>query len=494
MARLGKTALKVGQMGLYGGAFLGAYLYAAFPNVRQEWQQTFFAYTRLCRISARALSMAVDYSFGVTPEKHEKHAKKLLTVLQQNGGCYVKFGQVIGQLDLLVPDEYCDAMKPLLQDARVSPWTEVERTLEEDLKKPWGSLFAEIEKEPIASASLAQVHRAKLATGETVAVKVQHRWIREQYPGDLRILEFLAKTGKKLFPEFDYLWLIDDLKKSMVMELNFSEEATNADECKRMFKGNPNLSVPGVFWGLSSERVLTMEFEVGTCITDTAKLKAQGINLREVAEILARTFSEMVFVHGFVHCDPHPGNILVRPVNTWMGVRPVVVLLDHGLYRRLPESVKRSYSNMWRALLTRDETGMKHSAAELGVTSLYPLLAGMMVGRTWEDIMSDTGDFERLRNPRSSSKDRIVIRNHARKWQKEINQILGRMHNEVVLLFKTFEWLRAIDAKLGAPLNTVRVVADYSTRGRGVLERWWLLVKFWLVSWVYFFKGNTAVD
>jgi len=487
--RFSKSTTRLGQISLYGGAFLAAYVYTAFPKMREDWQQRASAYVRFSRITARAIAMAADYSLGIDSEKHQKHAKKLLAVLQKNGGCYVKFGQILGQLDLLVPDEYCEAMKPTLQDARMSPWTDVAQTIEDDLKKPVAELFAEIDKTPIASASLAQVHKAKLQTGEIVAVKVQHRWIREQYPGDLRVLEFLAKTGKALFPDFDYLWLIDDLKRSMVMELNFNQEAENAEQCKRMFRGNSHIAVPSVYWGLSSERVLTMSFEEGLSIAETEALKKQGIHLAEVAEILARALSEMVFIHGFVHCDPHPGNILVRPIPTWLGIRPQIVLLDHGLYRQLPEGMKRSYTDMWRSLLTRDEEGMKHNAAALGVTSLYPLLAGMMVGRTWDDIMSDTGDFQRLRNPRSNAEDRTIIRNHARHWQKEINQILGRLHNEVVLLFKTFEWLRAIDAKLDSPLNTVRVVADYCTRGSGTWQRWWLLLKFWFVNVIFRVHG-----
>jgi len=483
MKKLLKITTFTGALGLGG-------VYYNFSELRENPQELLVAAQRLGRISFTAGKIAFNSIGGVDHQKHVENSEMLREALKKNGGSYIKLGQVIGNLDLLVPQEYVDTMKPLMNDAPRAKFEDVKRIVEEDLKQPIHKVFAEFDEEPIASASLAQVHRAKLNNGEVVAVKVQHRWIREQYPGDVRILEVLAKTGKKLFKDFDYMWIIDDLKRSAEHELDFIREGNNAQKCSEIFKKNPYVKVPEIYWGLCSDRVLTMEFMEGVIISKVEQIKETGIDLSDLTQLLSKAFNEMIFVSGFVHCDPHPGNILVRPLKTWKGVKPQIVLLDHGLYRDLSEGVKQSYNGMWRSIILQDEEGMKHYAAELGVTTLYPLLAGMMAGRPWEDIMKPESGLERLRNARAYKAQKEELIQHAQEWHKEINQVLGRMHNELVLLFKTFEWLRAIDAELGNPVNTMQIIADYCTRDQvSYTTRYWARLKLWVLSvWISFLE------
>ncbi|CAG9313953.1 unnamed protein product [Blepharisma stoltei] len=480
-----RRALKVAAFGTLIG---GAGLYYSFPLLRDDWKHLLYAGIRIFRITKTASVIAVNYIGGITPEKHRENAARLYKTLLSNGGCYVKFGQAIAQLDLLVPQEYADAMKPMLNECQIEDFEIIKQTLEEELKQAISEVFIEFEKKPIASASLAQVHKAKLKNGSIVAVKVQHQHIREEMPGDIRVLDFLARTGKKLYSDFDYEWLIDDLKVNTAQELNFNIEISNALRCANIFKGDPYIKVPKMYTDFSTDKVVTMEFIDGVLVTNISGIQKMGLDFKDIAHTLSRAFNEMIFVHGFVHCDPHPGNILIRPSK--VRGKAEVVLLDHGLYKELPINVKNSYSGMWKSIILKDEDGMKKHAAELGVTSMYPLLAGMMVGRPWEEIMSNAEGFEKFRNARAYASDKEALRSHALRWNREINQILGLINRDLVLLFKTFEWLRAIDAELGAPINTIQIIADYCTRNNTSLwARWWIQFKMWIFVRVMIWMG-----
>ena len=474
--------MKIAKICLFGGAAAYGGLYYLFPLLRKDRQELLSAGQRLFRISTTAAHIGYNYVGGITSEKHTRNANLLFEALRKNGGCYVKCGQVIALLDLVVPQEYSDTMKPMLNEAPVSDFATVKSIIQEDFSRDIQDIFVEFDEKPIASASLAQVHRAKLKSGEEVAVKVQHKWIREQYPGDIHVLEILARLGKMIYKDFDYLWIVEDLKKSSIQELDFTTEAKNAIRCFQIFKNDPFVKVPKIYTGQSSGRVLTMELMTGVKVTETKAIQEMGISLKDVAHTLSRAFNEMIFVHGFIHCDPHPGNIFVRPVKTWFGTRAQIVILDHGLYRELPREKLESYRNMWKSIILQDEAGMRKYAGEMGVNAMYPLLAGMMVGRPWDDIMDTTSGLERLRNARAYHEEKEALKSHAQRWHSEINQVLARMDNEIVLLFKTFEWLRSNDANLGSPVNTIQIIADYVTRDNWFFARIWLKFKLYLYN------------
>lgn len=475
--------MKIAKVGLIGSAVAYSSLYWFFPLLREDSTELFGAGKRFIRITSTATRIGFNYvTKGVSPEQHTNNSKLLYETLKINGGCYVKFGQVLAMLDLVVPQEYSDIMKPMLNEAPVSSFANVKQIIESELGDRLENIFMEFDTEPIASASLAQVHKAKLMTGEEVAVKVQHKWIKEEYPGDIRVLEILAYVGKKLFKEFDYVWVIEDLKRSSKQELDFNIEAQNAIRCYEIFKEDPYIKIPIIHKKYSSDRVLTMEMMKGVKVSEIEEIKKMGLELKDVAYTLSRAFNEMIFVHGFIHCDPHPGNIFVNFVTVNFRKHAQIVLLDHGLYRELSPSQLESYRNMWRAIITQNEDEMRKHAQELGVTALYPLLAGMMVGRPWDDIMDTSLGLERLRNARAYKDEKEALRNHARRWQNEINQVLGRMDNEIILLFKTFEWLRANDAALGAPVNTIQIISEYVTSKNSFWFRIWLRFKLFLYS------------
>lgn len=154
-------------------------------------------------------------------------------------------------------------------------FADVKKIVEFELGKKLEDVYSEFEEKPLASASLGQVHKAKLkSTGEVVAVKVQHKWIKEQVPGDLRLIQFASDCAMTIFPDFKYGWLPEEFQVRLPRELDFNLEASNAERCKAIFKGNRNVAVPSVYREFTAERVLTMSYEPGIPATKVKEMHA----------------------------------------------------------------------------------------------------------------------------------------------------------------------------------------------------------------------------
>ncbi|XP_042221885.1 aarF domain-containing protein kinase 1-like isoform X2 [Homarus americanus] len=278
------------------------------------------------------------YSGSITPESdnykemksqtHLHSARELLDLCCTNGGAFVKVGQHLGSLEYLLPVEYVNTMKVLHSNAPRSSLEDVYQVIEEELKCKPKELFLEFEPEPLGAASLAQVHRAKLHDGREVAVKVQHRSVKAHSKVDMKGMELLVKMVSHIFPDFRFEWLVEEMKKNLPKELDFMHEARNAEKVAAQFAHFSWLKIPFIDWSHTTDRVLVMEFCEGGQVNDRNYMVAKGINTSEVSERIGRLYSEMIFVNGYVHCDPHPGNVLVKKVNN----EAQIILLDHGLY------------------------------------------------------------------------------------------------------------------------------------------------------------------
>lgn len=387
---------------------------------------------------------------------HRRGAARLRDLCHANGGIYIKLGQHLATLDHLLPEEYVGLMKStMLNTCPVSDFEGVAKTIAEDLGERPETLFASFEKEPVASASLAQVHRATAKDGRQLAVKVQHRGLREACRADVATVAALAAAAKLLFDGFDLSWLVDEIEANLPRELDFCAEARNAERCQRNLDSarssvnrkrrskwrrwllpfsssasnsdashyyyNPaRVRVPRPAPDLSSPRVLCMEWvEGGIPVADRAALISAGLDPTEVAALVARTFAEMIFKFGFVHSDAHPGNALVQAVSEdgegdeegarasaaekkketkkrgkkKRKLRASVVLLDHGLYRNLGDAFRVEYAALWASILAGDEASILRHARQMGAAEAGPLFASMLTMKPWRAISGNDNVF-----------------------------------------------------------------------------------------------------
>ena len=401
-------------------------------------------------------------------EAHARNAARLLALCVANGGLYVKLGQHVAQLDYLVPDEYTRGLSVLFEHNRCSDIADVRRVVEEELGGPPELLFASFDAEPIASASLAQVHRAtRRGSGEPLAVKVQHAGMLEACAADLWAVGLAVGVAEYFFPEeFRLGWVLAELAPHLPLELDFKLEAANAARCRDFFAAGGGggalagrVVVPAVHAELSSTRVLTMGFEEGVSVTDIDGIARLRLRPHAVARQLSECFCAMIFGGGFVHCDPHPGNVLVRPMpgaaaaaaaaSAASKTSPDVqlVLLDHGLYRELPRHFTLIYSRLWRGLVLGDADEIREAAEDMGVGPYYPLLAAMLTARPWNDILQAAEQPAAL-VARGTKEDQAQIAGYAAQYARQIATVLDRVPPPMLLLLKTNDCLRHAERQL----------------------------------------------
>eukprot|EP01016_Furgasonia_blochmanni_P054876 TRINITY_DN9094_c0_g1_i3.p1 TRINITY_DN9094_c0_g1~~TRINITY_DN9094_c0_g1_i3.p1 ORF type:complete len:422 (-),score=107.55 TRINITY_DN9094_c0_g1_i3:344-1609(-) len=365
--------------------------------------------------------------------------------------------------DRLAPAEYIEKMKTMCQSAPTSSFDEVRMTIQESFGKPLEEIFSEFSPLPISSASIAQVHVATLkSTGERVAVKVQHRWLRESVGGDLKMIDMFVNVGEMLFTDFKYRWLAEELRESLPRELDFVLEGKNADQIRELFKTNISIKVPKINWETTNEKVLCMEFMDGFSIVDTKKIKEHGLDTKEIARLLSTAFAEQIFHFGFVHGDPHQGNIFVRPIKVKGAVKPQIVLLDHGLYKTLSPHTRYNYAKLWKGIFTQDEDLIKRASIKLGAEYDYPLFISMITSKTYDEVInSKERDLKKRLNPAGSEEEKNQLSKYVVLYHKEIIDILNKINRDLMILFKCNEFLRSLDNQLGSPINTFKITADY---------------------------------
>ena len=309
------------------------------------------------KICLRGLEKGSEEYKTALDECHNRSAQVVLRLCREQAGVYIKAGQLLASLRPVLPKPFTDTLSQLCDDAPHSPLHDVRRVFREEMGADMEQIFHHVDPEPIGCASLAQVHKAWLkqdngSEGQLVALKVQHAWMSKHTLSDTLVMEAAASALETLFPDIEVKWLIPVFKRNLESELNFLSEARNMQRCAYNFLGMPGVRVPELLENLSSRRILTMEFVNGTKVNDVEGLRAQGFDPVSVGRDVTKIFGEMVFCHGFVHCDPHPGNMLVaHRRNTSGGVGGVkgefdVVVLDHGLYRQLAPSMRRGYCEM----------------------------------------------------------------------------------------------------------------------------------------------------
>ena len=267
---------------------------------------------------------------------------RLKLALQDLGPIFVKFGQILSTRRDLLPPDIADELNFLQDQVAPIPGEEAQALIEAELEQPVSEAYARFDIQPLASASIAQVHAAELPDGREVVVKVLRPRINERIKDDLSLLRALAKLAEKVGPDPTLTRpaeIVAEIERSLTHELDLQREGANASLLRRNFLGSDDLYVPEVFWTHSTEKVLTMERVRGISSDDIEAIDAAGIDRKKLAAKGVQVFYQQVFRDNFFHADAHPGNIWVdatRPDN------PRFIALDFGIMGSLPD-VDRYY-------------------------------------------------------------------------------------------------------------------------------------------------------
>jgi ubiquinone biosynthesis protein len=235
-------------------------------------------------------------------------------MLDELGPTFVKFGQLLSTRPDVVPPDIVVELRGLQDDVRPFPFEQAERVIEQELGNTLERLFLDFEPAPVAAASIGQVHRATLPNGRRVAVKVQRPGAPEKIEADLGLLYQAARLARERIRALDFVdarQLVDEFARSIRKELDYRQEARNAENFHRHFAGHPHVRVPKVYWQYTRPRVLTLEWIDGIQLADLDLVTTTPEERREIAYRITEAWMTMIFRHGFFHGDPHPANILL---------------------------------------------------------------------------------------------------------------------------------------------------------------------------------------
>ena len=386
------------------------------------------------------------------------------------GGIYVKAGQHVCAQPI-APRPFQIVLRELMDDGGRRPFEEDARTFREEVGSSVDECFAEFDKEPIASASLAQVYRAKTLAGEEVAVKIQQRPVARFLESDLWTIEGYYSLMEYLVPGLRFKWLASETRRHMGEELDFTSEAENALRATKMLASDfdeSELRIPRVHRHLSGKRVLTMEMCEGTRIDDVDALERQGVDLSVLAERIQKIFARMTFVHGFVHADPHPGNILVDKNGG-------IVLLDHGVYRALDDDLRAKWAHLWLALIRSDDEGLRKATKALGMdpemSQFFKLILAVVPTRVLEEPNKKSKQRANASDTFTVAEKRAVLKKIMGVRLEDQSRLFETIPRDLLLVLKANNLLRYINEQLGSPINRYPIIWKAANEGLAKIER-----------------------
>ncbi|KAI8851825.1 ABC1 family-domain-containing protein [Chytridium lagenaria] len=357
----------------------------------------------------------------------------------------------------ILPKEWADFRNLYDQAPSVSFETVEAIFLKEFGKKPH-DIFSEFSREPVASASIAQVHRARVKdTGEEVAVKVQKPEIAKQIGMDLLAFRIVTYCLEKIF-DLPLYWSADYIEQHIRQEVDFKNEARNAEKAAKNILEVPSLAarvyVPKVFWPLTTERIMTAEWIEGLRFSDTERVIREGHDTEDLMTVMVKVFCDQIFRSGFVHADPHPGNLIIRQR---FNDKPQLVLLDHGLYVTCTDSFKHNYALLWKCLFTGETDVLEDITKQWGIRDIQAFASGTLPKTPSISVRWVGWGYERARQVRHCQ---LILDSNLLQFLADTDKV----PKELVFIGRNLNIIRSNNKVLGSPVNRINITARYAVQ------------------------------
>ena len=397
--------------------------------------------------SLLSLFMGAEKKHRSLKDLHRRNAILIREKAIKMRGLMIKVGQFLSSRVDFLPEEYTSELS-LLQDS-VPPYdySEIRKRIIDDLGASPEDIFQKFNTEPIAAASLGQVHEALLKDGRKVAVKIQYPDIEKIMETDIRMFKVIIRFFRGKYGRIDFDLLHKEFSKIIRAELDYIQEGRNAERFSENFKGDDRVIFPAVYWQYTTKHVLTLEFVDGIKINECEAIKTSGINCADTSALLGEIYSRMIYLHGFFHGDPHPGNIFVQH-------GPRLVFVDFGMVQAIPERIVRELRKFANAIVERNPDDAVESMRKMGF-----IIEGADY-RAITDVAQSLIEKYRYISPREFKK--LTVDDI---W-KEIGNIINvldfiQIPNNFILLGRTIGILNGISYSLNPETNIIEIGKPY---------------------------------
>ena len=404
--------------------------------------------SRTCYAYYKTIVIASDYKLNFKEGKdiaalHERNALRLYNLITRNKGLYIKIGQSIAIQGGMLPAPYRTLLSKLYDDAPQDTWEQCENTLASELGNDLGRVFSHIDPNAVASASIAQVHKAKLLTGEDVAVKIQHEDIEHSAKWDLGTYKLLMWTFDRFVFKMPMYFIGKYIADQVLLETDFRIEMQNANIMRKLVTNDNELGdkvyIPKVYEAYSGKRVMVMEWIDGVSLSKIDEVRAEKYDINRTLSSVFKVLTKEAFEWGVVHCDPHPGNWILRRKNG----KEQLVMLDHGLYVFLNENLRTEYAKLWYAMFKRDMNEITRITQKWGFGDPKMFASATMIqkfdGTEKRNFEDDKRDAERFRS-----------------FLKDTEKI----PLELIFVGRTQRILQGLNVMYGSPVNRINILVE----------------------------------
>ena len=390
---------------------------------------------------------------------HRASARRVEVTILALQGLFIKVGQLLSIMANFLPEAFRTGLEGLQDQVPPRPYAEIAERVAGELGRPVDAVFASFDRRPIASASLGQVHEARLLDGRRVAVKVQHKDIDEIARLDLRTIRRIMQIVQLFVPVRGLDAYYREVRRMIAGELDFLAEAASIERVAKNFERDPRVRFPVVVSELTTRRVLVTTFVEGVKVGDTAAIDALGVDRKELARRIVRTYCQMIFVDGVYHADPHPGNMLVAADGG-------LILLDFGAVAELSQEMREGIPEFLEGVIRRDSKRLVAALKRMGFLALHDdsevsrRVVEYFHRRFHEDVKLDSFNFKDIKVDPARGFEHLL---DLRRMDIGLRELTGTflVPRDWVLLERTLLLLTGVCTQLDPELSPMEVVGPY---------------------------------